>query len=75
MEAMKGAGVDYIVFRRQRQYGEPESVPIKEDSCLNPTNVYGRTKLMIEKCWLIMIWLMRCVMWRVILTPQEPAEP
>lgn len=73
LEAMKGAGVDYIVFSSTAAvYGEPEGVPIKEDSCLNPTNVYGRTKLMIEKCWLIMIWLMRCVMWRcVILTPQE----
>lgn len=50
LEAMKGAGVDYIVFSSTAAvYGEPESVPIKEDSCLNPTNVYGRTKLMIEK--------------------------
>ena len=49
LEAMKGAGVDYIVFSSTAAvYGEPESVPIKEDSCLNPTNVYGRTKLMIE---------------------------
>ena len=50
LEAMKGAGVDYIVFSSTAAvYGEPESVPIKEDSRLNPTNVYGRTKLMIEK--------------------------
>ena len=30
-------------------YGEPEVVPIREDAQLHPTNVYGRTKLMIEE--------------------------
>ena len=30
-------------------YGEPKVVPICEDAQLQPTNVYGRTKLMIEK--------------------------
>ena len=30
-------------------YGEPEVVPIREDAQLQPTNVYGRTKLMIEE--------------------------
>ncbi|WP_129595746.1 UDP-glucose 4-epimerase GalE [Anaerophilus nitritogenes] len=29
-------------------YGEPKEVPIKEDFETNPTNVYGKTKLMIE---------------------------
>lgn len=50
LEAMRGAGVDRIVFSSTAAvYGEPEQVPIKEDSPLQPTNVYGRTKLMIEK--------------------------
>lgn len=49
LEAMRGAGVDRMVFSSTAAvYGEPEEVPIKEDSRLNPTNVYGRTKLMIE---------------------------
>lgn len=49
LEAMRGAGVDRIVFSSTAAvYGEPETVPIKEDSRLMPTNVYGRTKLMIE---------------------------
>lgn len=50
LEAMRGAGVDRIVFSSTAAvYGEPEQVPITEDSKLQPTNVYGRSKLMIEK--------------------------
>ncbi len=50
LEAMRGAGVDRIVFSSTAAvYGEPEQVPITENSRLQPTNVYGRTKLMIEK--------------------------
>lgn len=50
LEAMRGAGVDRIVFSSTAAvYGEPETVPITENSQLQPTNVYGRTKLMIEK--------------------------
>lgn len=49
LEAMRGAGVDRMVFSSTAAvYGEPESVPITEDSKLQPTNVYGRTKLTIE---------------------------
>lgn len=49
LEAMRNAGVDRIVFSSTAAvYGEPEQVPIKEDSKLQPTNVYGRTKLVIE---------------------------
>ncbi len=50
LEAMRESGVDRIVFSSTAAvYGEPEQVPITEDSKLNPTNVYGRSKLMIEK--------------------------
>ena len=30
-------------------YGEPDKVPVDEDSTLKPTSVYGRTKVMVEK--------------------------
>lgn len=49
LEAMRGAGVDRIVFSSTAAvYGEPQQVPITEESQLVPTNVYGRTKLAIE---------------------------
>lgn len=49
LEAMRGAGVDHIVFSSTAAvYGEPKNIPINEDSLLQPTNVYGRTKLNIE---------------------------
>lgn len=46
---MKKAGVKNIVFSSTAAvYGEPKTVPIREDAGQNPTNVYGRTKLVIE---------------------------
>ena len=49
LQAMKEAGVDYIVFSSTAAvYGEPEKTPICEDFPTQPTNVYGRTKLVIE---------------------------
>lgn len=49
LRAMKQSGVDYIVFSSTAAvYGELASVPIKEDLPLQPTNVYGRTKLAVE---------------------------
>lgn len=50
LDAMRGAGVDMLVFSSTAAvYGEPASWPIEEDFPLHPTNVYGRTKLMIEE--------------------------
>ncbi|MCF0156727.1 MAG: UDP-glucose 4-epimerase GalE [Veillonella sp.] len=50
IESARQAGVKHFVFSSTAAvYGEPEVVPIKEDATLNPTNVYGRTKLMIEQ--------------------------
>ena len=47
--AMKEAGVDHLVFSSTAAvYGEPAKTPITEDMPLEPTNVYGRTKKMIE---------------------------
>ncbi len=48
--AMEDAGVKNIVFSSSATvYGDPASLPIKEDFPLSATNPYGRTKLMIEE--------------------------
>jgi UDP-glucose 4-epimerase len=47
---MIGAGVKTIVFSSSATvYGEPTTVPIREDFPLAASNPYGRTKLMIEE--------------------------
>jgi UDP-glucose 4-epimerase len=49
-EAMAGHGVKHIVFSSSATvYGDPASVPIREDFPLSATNPYGRSKLMIEE--------------------------
>ena len=49
LEGMRKADVNKIVFSSTAAvYGEPEKTPIEEDFPHHPTNVYGRTKLMIE---------------------------
>jgi UDP-glucose 4-epimerase len=49
LNAMMDCGVKKMVFSSTAAvYGEPNKVPIDEDSPLKPTNVYGRTKLTIE---------------------------
>ena len=48
-EAMTAAGVNTIVFSSSATvYGDPHTVPIKEDFPLSTTNPYGASKLMIE---------------------------
>ncbi|HHO58669.1 MAG TPA: UDP-glucose 4-epimerase GalE [Thiotrichales bacterium] len=48
-EEMAAAGVKDIVFSSSATvYGDPASVPIKEDFPLSATNAYGRSKLFIE---------------------------
>ncbi|MGL4848603.1 MAG: UDP-glucose 4-epimerase GalE [Clostridium sp.] len=50
LEAMKDHNVKYIVFSSTAAtYGEPEFVPITEDSKTIPTNAYGESKLLVEK--------------------------
>lgn len=50
LEAMIAAGIDKIVFSSTAAtYGEPKSIPIREDDPTNPTNTYGETKLAMEK--------------------------
>ena len=47
--AMQKHGVEKFVFSSSATvYGDPVSVPIREDFALSSTNPYGRTKLMIE---------------------------
>ena len=49
-ECMAEAGLKTIVFSSSATvYGEPASVPIREDFPLSPGNPYGRSKLMIEE--------------------------
>jgi len=49
VDAMRAAGVDMLIFSSSAAvYGEPSSCPIAEDAKLAPTNVYGRTKLIVE---------------------------
>ncbi len=48
-ECMMEAGVRSIVFSSSATvYGDPASVPIRENFPLSATNPYGRTKLMVE---------------------------
>lgn len=49
-EVMAAQGVKNIVFSSSATvYGDPATVPIKEDFPLSCTNPYGRTKLMTEE--------------------------
>ncbi|MDG2535769.1 UDP-glucose 4-epimerase GalE [Sphingomonas sp. HITSZ_GF] len=49
LEAMRGAGVRHIVFSSTcAVYGQPDRMPINEQTTPLPINPYGRTKLMIE---------------------------
>jgi UDP-glucose 4-epimerase len=49
LEAMLAHGPRKLVFSSTAAvYGEPEEVPITEDSRLHPTNAYGESKLLAE---------------------------
>lgn len=50
LEVMRDHNVKSIVFSSSATvYGNPHTVPIKEDFPLQATNPYGRTKLMLEE--------------------------
>lgn len=50
LEAMRKHQVSRIVFSSTAAtYGEPERTPIDETEATNPTNVYGETKLTMER--------------------------
>jgi len=50
LKAMTAGGCKNIVFSSSATvYGDPASVPVKEDFPISATNPYGRTKLFIEE--------------------------
>lgn len=50
VQAMAEAGVHTLVFSSSATvYGNPHTVPIREDFPLGATNPYGRSKLMVEE--------------------------
>ena len=49
LECLGAAGVKKLIFSSSATvYGDPQSVPIREDAPTGPTNPYGRTKWFIE---------------------------
>lgn len=49
VECMAEAGVKNLIFSSSATvYGQPETVPVREDSPLSVSNPYGRSKLMVE---------------------------
>jgi UDP-glucose 4-epimerase len=50
LDAMRDAGVDRLVFSSTcAVYGEPESVPMREDIPAAPVNAYGNSKLAVDR--------------------------
>ncbi len=50
LKTMEKLGVANLIFSSSATvYGNPKTLPIKEDAKLFPTNPYGQSKLMIEK--------------------------
>ncbi len=50
LDAVRTAGISRFVFSSTAAvYGEPDELPIREDSPTNPINPYGESKLMVEK--------------------------
>ena len=50
LHGMQAAGVRRLVFSSSATvYGDPASVPVREDARLQVTNPYGRTKLVMEE--------------------------
>lgn len=77
LEAMLAHGPRRLVFSSTAAvYGEPESVPIKEDARLAPTNAYGESKLLSEKMlgWFGRIHGFRCASLRYFNVAGAPEE-
>lgn len=50
LQSMQAHGVRRLVFSSSATvYGDPDSVPVREDAPLRTTNPYGRTKLVMEQ--------------------------
>jgi UDP-glucose 4-epimerase len=64
LTAMRKTGIDKIVFSSTAAvYGMPERVPIAESEPYAPINVYGESKVMVEKMldWFDQVYRMRSV--------------
>ena len=49
LRVMRETGVGRLIFSSTAAvYGEPEEIPISEDAAMQPTSVYGRTKMIVE---------------------------
>ncbi len=78
LEAMLSSGPRRIVFSSTAAvYGEPESVPIREDARLLPTNAYGESKLLVEHIlnWFNRIHGFRCATLRYFNVAGAPEGP
>ena len=78
LEAVLAEGPRRVVFSSTAAvYGEPESVPIKEDARLKPTNVYGESKLLVETMlnWFHAIHGLRSVSLRYFNVAGAPEGP
>jgi UDP-glucose 4-epimerase len=78
LEAMLTHGPRRLVFSSTAAvYGEPESVPIKEDARLQPTNAYGESKLLVEHMlrWLNQIHGLRYASLRYFNVAGAPEGP
>lgn len=65
LEVMDEFDVKKIVFSSSATvYGDPEELPIKENSKLEATNPYGRTKLYIEGILEMYIWHLKIIVLR-----------
>ena len=57
LEGLIDLGVErFVLSSTAAVYGDPESVPIREDDSLRPTNAYGESKLLVERS---LEWLTR----------------
>jgi len=64
LRAMAVCNLDKLIFSSTAAvYGEPESVPIKENARLKPVNAYGESKLMVEQMlrWFDQIYHIRSI--------------
>jgi UDP-glucose 4-epimerase len=78
LEAMLAHGPRRLVFSSTAAvYGEPESVPIKEDARLHPTNAYGESKLLVEHMleWMHRIHGLRSASLRYFNVAGAPESP
>ena len=78
LEAILAHGPRRLVFSSTAAvYGEPEVIPIKEDARLQPTNVYGESKLLVEHMldWFQRIHGLRCASLRYFNVAGAPEGP